>query len=202
MFWFRNANFNYIIPIDLKTPYNSFLSMARLRKAVCYRKLERPYTRKSKFRQKSFIRANPNTNIAKFQTGNNKKDFLYSLNLLTKQEMQIRSNALESARMTSNRLLEKSLGKNDYLLKMRVYPHHVLRENPIAAGAGADRFSTGMKKSFGKPIGVAARLKEGQAIFEVGVNKEGIKTAKQALERASKKLPCGCRIEIIENKSS
>ena len=46
-----------------------------------------------------------------------------------------------------------------YFFQLRIYPHHILRENPLAAGAGADRMSTGMKCAFGKPISVAARVK-------------------------------------------
>ena len=41
--------------------------MAKLRKAVAYRKVERPYTRKSKYRQKSFVRATPNNLIVKYE---------------------------------------------------------------------------------------------------------------------------------------
>ncbi len=174
--------------------------MARLRKFSAYRSLERPYTRTSKFKDKSFIRITPNILIAKFETGNLKKKYPYVLNLVSKDDLQIRDNALESARMTSNRLLEKTLGTVGFKMKTRVYPFHVLRENPIAAGAGADRFSTGMQKSFGKPIGSAARIKKGQVIFEVGVDKAGLDIARQALNRASKKLPGSCTVELKENK--
>jgi len=174
--------------------------MARLRKFSAYRRLERPYTRTSKFKDKAFVRMTPNVLIAKFASGNLKKKYKYTLTLVSKDDLQIRGNAIESARMTSNRLLEKTLSATGFKMKTRIYPHHVLRENPIAAGAGADRFSTGMQKSFGKPMGSAARVKKGQAIFEVGVDKNGLETAMQALNRASKKLPGSCTIEVKENK--
>lgn len=174
--------------------------MARLRKFSAYRRLERPYTRTSKFKDKAFVRVTPNTLIAKFESGNLKKKYKYAVTLVSKDELQIRGNAIESARMTANRLLEKTFGTAGFKLKTRIYPHQVLRENPIAAGAGADRFSTGMQKSFGKPIGSAARVKKGQAIFEVGVGKNGLEIARQALNRASKKLPGSCTIEVKENK--
>jgi len=174
--------------------------MARLRKFSAYRRLERPYTRTSKFKDKAFVRMTPNTLIAKFASGNLKKKYRYALTLVSKDDLQIRGNAIESARMTSNRLLEKTLSATGFKMRTRIYPHHVLRENPIAAGAGADRFSTGMQKSFGKPMGSAARVKKGQAIFEVGVDKNGLETAMQALNRASKKLPGSCTIEVKEIK--
>ncbi len=80
------------------------------------------------------------------------------------------------------------------------YPYHVLRENPLASGAGADRFSTGMQRAFGKPYGNAAQVKKGDAIFLISVNKANLELAKTALTRASKKLPCSCTIQVIENK--
>lgn len=160
---------------------------------------KKPYTRTSKFKKKAFIRVNPNVKIAKFETGNVKKKFPMKAELIAKTDIQIRDNALESARMTSNRALEKNLGSSSYKLKTRVYPFHILRENPIAAGAGADRFSTGMQKAFGKAIGNAARVRKGQAIFEVGINKKDEATARKALNRASKKLPVQCTVQVLEN---
>lgn len=173
--------------------------MARLRKFVAYRRLERPYTRVSKFKAKSYIRMMPNPKVVRFDTGDPNKNFNYTLNLLSKSDLQIRDNALESARQTSNRLLESYLGISGYHMKVKVYPYHVLREHALAAGAGADRFSSGMAHSFGKPIGIAARVKKGQTLFQVRVDKQNLQIARQALERASKKLPCSCTIQVMEN---
>ncbi|MBW2984229.1 50S ribosomal protein L16 [Candidatus Woesearchaeota archaeon] len=174
--------------------------MARIRKACAYRRLERPYTRVSKYRKKSFIRANPNVRVVRFNMGSEKKKYGYTLNLLSNKDIQIRDNSLESARQTSNRILEKALGATGYFMAVKVYPHHVLRENPLAAGAGADRFSTGMKKSFGKPIGSAARVKRDQVLIEIRIDKANLGLARKAFTRAAKKLPCSCRVEMKENK--
>lgn len=172
--------------------------MARIRKFCAYRRLERPYTRISRFKKKSYIKANPRVTIVKFAMGNTKKRFPYQVELRSKIDLQIRSNALESARMSCNRILESRLGKQAYHFKIRPYPFHILRENPLAAGAGADRFSTGMKHSFGKAIGNAARIKKNQIIFTVGVNEPNIKLARLALKRAQSKLPCSCSIQVTE----
>jgi large subunit ribosomal protein L10e len=174
--------------------------MARIRKFAAYRRIERPYTRVSKYKKKSFIKAKPRHNIVRFNMGNLKKKFEYNLTLKAKSNLQIRHNAIESARQSSNRLLEKNIGPNDYALKIQVYPHHILRENPVAAGAGADRFSTGMSHSFGKPMSVACQIKKGQTIFNLGVNKSKLELAKTALKRIQHKLPCGCLIEVKQNK--
>jgi len=163
--------------------------MARLRKFVCYRKTERPYTRKSKYRKKSFVRGAPVCKIVKFNVGNLKSKFSHRLDLYTKQKMQVRDNAIESARLTCNRTMEKVIGKNNYRIQVRVYPHHVLREHALAAGAGADRFSSGMAHSFGKPTGNAAQLKEGQKVISIYLNEPHIELARKALKKANTKLP-------------
>ncbi|MFH0867848.1 MAG: 50S ribosomal protein L16 [Candidatus Woesearchaeota archaeon] len=174
--------------------------MARIRKFVAYRRIERPYTRTSKYKGKSYIKISPNIHIVGFETGSPKKSFGYTLNLISKHNLQIRDNALESAKQTSNKLLESSIGLSSYHLKLNTYPYHILREHALAAGAGADRFSSGMAHAFGKPICSAAQVKKGKVIFQVSVDKPNILLAKQALSRASKKLPCSCMIQLTENK--
>lgn len=174
--------------------------MAKLRKAVAYRSIERPYTRRSKFKKHNFVRSSPNNLVVRYEMGNHKKKFEYTLILRTKTALQLRHNAIEAARQSSNRVLEKDLGKVGFFMKINVYPHHILRENPLASGAGADRMSTGMKKSFGKPISIAAQLKVNQPIFTVSVDKDDIPIARAALRRVYTKIPCSCSIELIDNK--
>lgn len=171
--------------------------MAKLRKFVAYRNLERPYTRISKYRQKSFVKTRPHSKIVKFDMGNFNRDYEYVVQLISKETLHIRHNAIESGRQSANKILEKKIGKNNFWFKIRIYPHHILRENPLASGAGADRMSTGMKHSFGKPIGVAAQIKrKGKVLCEVKVNKEHLDFARKAMERFSHKMPCKTSIQI------
>ncbi len=170
--------------------------MARLRKFVAYRSIERPYTRFSKYKVLNYVRARPVCKVVRFDMGDQKVKYKHSVHLVVKTESQIRDNALESARQTCNRLLEETLGKEGYHLQVRAYPHHVLRENPLASGAGADRMSTGMAHSFGKSIGVAAQVWEGKELMTVHVNDENLQLAKKALNRARYKLPCVCKIVV------
>jgi len=174
--------------------------MARIRKFSAYRRLERPYTRVSKYKNKNFVRSKPSSVLVKFDLGELNKSFPFKLQLVSKDQLQIRHNALESARMTANRLLEKVIGKAGWKLKVNVYPHHILRENPLASGAGADRMSTGMQKSFGKNISRAARIFKGHTILTAETTKPHLETAKKALERAGKKLPCSCLVKVTEKK--
>ncbi len=174
--------------------------MAKLRKGVAYRKIERPYTRRSKYRKKNFVKANPHSTIARFETGDTKKKFELRILVVADAPVQIRHNSLEAARKSSNRVLEDKTGKVGYRLKLRVYPHHILRENPLASGAGADRMSTGMAHSFGKPIGIAAQVHKGKAIFEINVDKVNVAAAKEAGKRIAAKVPCKCIIKVEEIK--
>jgi ribosomal protein L16/L10AE len=111
--------------------------MPKLRKFAAYRRIERPYTRISKFRGRNYVRGNPHLLISQFDMGNRKKKFAYTLKLISKASLQIRQNAMESARMVCNRDLESKIGKENYRFIIKMYPFHVLRENPLAAGAGA-----------------------------------------------------------------
>ncbi|MFP4403243.1 MAG: 50S ribosomal protein L16 [Nanoarchaeota archaeon] len=170
--------------------------MAKVRKFCAYRRLERPYTRKSKYRKLSYIKTNPNIKIVKFETGNLSRKFPVRVDLISKDNLQIRHNAFESARLTSNRTLEKGLGKKEFKFKIRVFPHHFLRENPLASGAGADRMSTGMKMSFGKVIGSAAQIKKDQIVLSVFVEKNKIAVARKALKKASYKMPAQFSLSV------
>ncbi|MCA9478522.1 MAG: 50S ribosomal protein L16 [Nanoarchaeota archaeon] len=173
--------------------------MAKLIRAGAWRRLERPYTRKSKYRSKAFVRAVPANKIVKFEMGQLSKPLPYVVTLNSAVDIQIRHNALESARKSANRLLETKLGKQGFKLKIRVYPHHILRNNPLASGAGADRMSTGMKMSFGKAVGIAARVHKGQAIMEVHCNEKDLDLAKLALTRARHKFPAGGSLQVEKN---
>ena len=158
-------------------------------------KVKRAYTRKSRFKVKGYIKAVPTNKLVKFNFGNNKKEFPHKVFLVSKQKIQVRHNALESARTSVVRRLTKSLGK-EYHMQVRSYPHQVLRENKMIAGAGADRMQTGMQRSFGKAVGLAAQLKVGTPIFSVYCSKEAIPNARKALLSATPKLPGRCMIEV------
>jgi len=160
-------------------------------KAKNYRAVKgAPYTRKE------YVRGSPPPKITKFTMGDTKSNFTHQALLIAQEEAQIRHNALEAARVASNRVLMEKLG-NSYLLRVVPYPHTILRENKMIFGAHADRLQDGMRRAFGKPVGTAARVKPNQTIIEVGINKEGIEVAKEALKRGQDKLPIPCRI-IIE----
>jgi len=168
-----------------------------IRPGRCYRAIsKKPWTRVSIHRPpKSYVKGVPVGKIHQFEVGNVKgqTDFPIIYHLVARRDVQLRTNCLEAARLAASKWMEKNLGAMGFFLKILPYPHHILRENALATGAGADRFSEGMRHAFGRPIGQAARVLEGQNIMLVRVpaGKENI--VKEALRRAATKLPGACR---------
>merc|ERR1712232_1544036 len=87
--------------------------------------------------------------------------------LVCDEKQQISSEALEACRVSINKHLTKTVGKDNYHIRMRAHPFHVLRANKMLSCAGADRLSSGMRHSYGKPIGVATRVDIGQVLISV-----------------------------------
>lgn len=169
--------------------------MATLRKANAYRRIKRAYTRKSKFKKQSFIATILPHKVVRFDMGDAGKKYKYKVKLINLEDIQIRHNALESVRLMVNRKLQNKLGSN-YHFKINKYPHHVLRENKMLSGAGADRMQTGMSKSFGKAVGSAVQAKKRSVIFTASVNDDGLEVAKESLKGAFVKMPCRCSVEV------
>jgi len=166
--------------------------MAKLRKWTAYRKIERPYTRFSKVRGKAFVKSRPGKTVIKYDMGDLKggqDHFPLVLKLISKDAAQIRTNAIEATRITMLKRLEGKLGRMGFYFKIKIVPHHAIRENPLAAGAGADRLSTGIKHSFGKIIGTASRVEVGKVIFELYLQKANELLGREILKLGSKKLP-------------
>jgi len=152
-----------------------------------------PYTRKE------YIKGKPQIKIAKFQ-GGKAGDYDYLVQLMLNEKLQIRHMAIESARLAANKTLEKTTGETGYFSRLRIYPHILLRENKMIATAGADRLQEGMRRAWGKAVSLAARVRAGQVIMEMEVNKEHLEAAKKALKGACVKLPGTPSIKVIALK--
>jgi large subunit ribosomal protein L10e len=170
-----------------------------LRPGRTVRSIERPYTRVSKkVPRKSYVVGVPFPKTHQFEMGSKNGNFEVICYLVSKDHAQIRDNAIEAGRVVAHKFLESKLGSQNYFMKILVYPHHVLREKPIATGAGADRYSQGMAHAFGKPVGTAVQAKVGQKLVMVAVNKKNLEIAKQALKKFSSKISVRTRIEVTE----
>lgn len=165
--------------------------MARLRPGKIDRNVDKPsYTRRE------YMRGVPGTKVVHFDMGNTRRQFQYEVSLSVNEAVQIRHNALESARVISHRYLEQRVGRVNYCMKIRTYPHEVLRENRMASGKKADRYGDGMRRSFGKPVGTAARLSENQKVISIWVDENNVAHAKEALRKAGHKFPSSCSIRV------
>ncbi len=150
-----------------------------------------PYTRKE------YIAGPPQPKIARFTIGNPNDKYDVIFKLISLERAQIRHNALEACRVAVNKIAG-TLGESNYYLRIRVYPHIVLKENKMIATAGADRLQEGMRKSFGKPVGLAARVEQGTVILELGIKGNNVNAAIDALKVASSKLPVKTKIETLQ----
>lgn len=151
-----------------------------------------PYVRRE------FIAGNPQSKIAKF-TGGSTGDYDFKVELICNAKVQVRHNALEAARLAANKVMSE-VGETAFYSLLRVYPHVILRENKMIATAGADRLQEGMRRAFGKAIGLAARVRPGQVILELRVKASDLEKAKDAMRTASSKLPMTTDIKITPLK--
>ncbi|HJL96608.1 MAG TPA: 50S ribosomal protein L16 [Candidatus Poseidoniaceae archaeon] len=170
--------------------------MAR-KPASMYRRLKGPaYTRRK------YIGGVPNNRIMSFHAGNRVAaetgQFKVIMELRADNSCQIRHTALEAARVISNSTIRKVAGMQGYALRVHTFPHHVLRENKQATGAGADRVSQGMRCAFGKNVGTAARVKRGQRVISLQVEPEHYLVARDALRKANMKFPTPCTVRLIK----
>jgi large subunit ribosomal protein L10e len=152
------------------------------------------------YTRKKFAKGFPPPKINKFTMGDTKGNFEVEAKLVALKRAQIRHSALEAARVATNRILMDKL-INDYLMQVHPYPHIILRENKMIFGAHADRLQQGMRRSFGKAIGTAARIEPDQTIITVKVKANALELAKESLKRGSAKLPIPCKI-VVEKMQS
>jgi large subunit ribosomal protein L10e len=173
--------------------------MAKLRKSSAYsKKYARPYTRTSKKRTKSYIKTKPPIKLVKFNMGNQKayntNKFDTLITMVSEERIQARDNALEAVRQAITRKLDKTM-QGQFYFEVKVYPHHILRENKMLTGAGADRMQSGMKHSFGKTAGRAAMIPKGKEIYLIAISGEkNSKIVREVLKSVKSKLPCKTKV--------
>jgi large subunit ribosomal protein L10e len=149
------------------------------------------------YTSKKYAPGAPNPKVARFTTGKANPEYDFMLKLVSEGRVQIRHNALEAARVAASKKVAL-VGEENFFLKVVTFPHIITRENKMIATAGADRLQEGMRKAFGKPIGLAARVGIGSTILELSVKAENLDKAKEGMKAASTKLPMKTRVEVIQ----
>ena len=111
--------------------------------------------------------------------------------LKTLESKVIFPESLESVRLTLNRLLGSKLGRVNYYIEIKKYPHLILREHRMAKGAKADRISEGMRRAFGKANRRAIRIKEQDTLIVIYLSttaRKQLSTIKPIIDKTSSKL--------------
>lgn len=139
-----------------------------------------------------YCRGVPDSKLAIYDLGKKKADVLefpLSVSLISNEREQISAEALESARIAVNKYMVKHAGKENFHIKIRVHPYHILRINKMLSCAGADRLQSGMRGAFGKPNGRATRVQINQVLMTVRAKSQFEAVTREALRRAKNKLP-------------
>ena len=157
---------------------------------------------KKAYTRREYMGGVPGNKIVQFEMGNLSQEFPTEIDLIVEETCQIRHSALEASRISINRKLLKDVGRTNFHFKVRVFPHHVLRENKQATGAGADRVSEGMRLAFGKAVGTAARVEAGQIIFTVYSNAQYLDKIKAAMRNGAHRLPTPSHLKVHTIKVS
>jgi large subunit ribosomal protein L10e len=129
------------------------------------------------------------------------EDWELVVGLKVDRQIQISSNTLEAIRITINGTLQRKLGRQNFRLRIRPKPFQKIRENRMLAFAGADRVQSGMRNSFGRSMGVAARVKAGQIIVDIGTHLRNLSLVRDRLRVSSMKVSSPCQIVVLSYKS-
>merc|ERR1712168_828376 len=157
------------------------------RPARCYR-----YCKNKPYPKSRFNRGVPDAKIRIFDLGNKRASvmaFPVHMVMVSDEYEQIGSEALEAARISANKYMAKTCGKDSFHLRIRTHPYHVTRINKMLSCAGADRLQTGMRGAYGKPNGLVSRIDIGEPILSIRTKESNAATAYEALRRSKMKFP-------------
>merc|ERR1712141_617501 len=164
-----------------------FISKMGRRPARCYR-----YCNGKPWPKSRYNRGVPDPKLRIYDVGAKKAvhDALpVCIHLVSDEREQICSEALEAARITCNKYLNKTCGKDFYHMRIRIHPWHVIRINKMLSCAGADRLQSGMRNAWGKAYGKACRVKIGDQLMSIRTIKQNVPHALEAFRRARMKFP-------------
>merc|ERR1712093_488099 len=164
------------------------------RPARCYR-----YCHGKAWPKSRYNRGVPDPKLRIYDVGAKKGNYdalPVAVHLVSDEREQLSSEGLEAARITCNKYLNKTCGKDNYHFRIRVHPWHVLRINKMLSCAGADRLQSGMRNAWGKAYSKACRVKIGTQILSIRTIPQNIKFALEALRRARMKFPGRQKVAI------
>merc|ERR1711893_471097 len=164
------------------------------RPARCYR-----YCKNKPYPKSRFCRGVPDPKIRIYDLGRKKAgvdEFPLCVHMVSNEYEQLSAEALEAARICANKYMVKFMGKDQFHIRIRAHPFHVVRINKMLSCAGADRLQTGMRGAFGKPQGLTARVNIGQPLISVRTHDKHKESVIEALRRTKFKFPGRQKIYI------
>jgi large subunit ribosomal protein L10e len=167
------------------------------RPAKCYR-----YQKDKVYPKSRYCRGVPDSKLRIYESGSRKATFdmfPMTVHLVSHEKEQVSSESMEAARIAANKYMVTRVGKENFHLRMRKHPWHVLRINKMLSCAGADRLQTGMRHAFGKPVGKIARVNIGDILMSLRVRPENISQAQEALRRSKFKF-AGRQVIFVSKK--
>ncbi|KAI8902702.1 ribosomal protein L10e/L16 [Globomyces pollinis-pini] len=167
------------------------------RPAKCYR-----YCKNKPYPKSRYCRGVPDAKLRIYDLGRKKAgvdEFPLTIHLVSDEYEQISAEALEAARISCNKYIVKTAGKDSFHMRIRIHPYHVVRINKMLSCAGADRLQTGMRGAFGKPQGLVARVNIGQVMISIRTRDNNKAVVWEALRRSKYKFPGRQKI-IVSNK--
>jgi len=150
------------------------------------------YQKNKPYPKSRFNRGVPDSKLRIYDVGKKKArfdQFPGCVHLVCYEKEQITSEALEAARIACNKYMQVNVGRENFHMRIRVHPWHVVRINKMLSCAGADRLQQGMRGAFGKALLKAARVDIGQILMSVRCSVDHIKYAQEALRRSKFKFP-------------
>merc|ERR1712046_384365 len=162
------------------------INMGR-RPSRCYR-----YQKNKPYPKSRFNRGVPDAKLSMYDCGSKKASyevFPACAHLVGYEKEQITSEALEASRVAGNKYMLVNCGRENFHLRIRVHPWHVVRINKMLSCAGADRLQQGMRGAFGKALCKSARVGIGQILLSIRTPAEKTDFAREALRRAKFKFP-------------
>merc|ERR1712010_16276 len=157
------------------------------RPSRCYR-----YQKNKPYPKSRFNRGVPDAKIRMYDCGSKKKRhevFPACIHLVGYEKEQITSEALEASRIAANKYMLVNVGRENFHLRIRVHPWHVVRINKMLSCAGADRLQTGMRHAYGKALCKSARVNIGSILISIRTKMENVEHAKESLRRSKFKFP-------------
>merc|ERR1711907_67412 len=143
---------------------NTFINKMGRRPSRCYR-----YQKNKPYPKSRFNRGVPDPKLRIYDVGKKKAPY---------------DRFSSCVHLVCYKYMTVNCGKENFHMRIRVHPWHVVRINKMLSCAGADRLQQGMRGAFGKALCKSARVSIGQILMSVRTHADKVEHACEALRRS------------------